>query len=115
MTSTCLITMSIPNGLSNSPKLFIAMSKIIEELKSGVPMSIGSLSTKLGIDRRTVGRIVDVLLDVQETLSTQEITTQRKGRRFLIGFKQRTTKARHILKSAHDVVRRKTSFSILKR
>ena len=91
------------------------MSKVIEELKSGVPMSIGALSTKLGIDRRTVGRIVDILLDVQETLSTQEITTQRVGRRFLIGFKQRTTQARQILKSAHDVVRRKTSFTILKR
>ncbi len=78
-------------------------------------MSIGDLSTKLGIDRRTVGRIVDILLDVQETLSTQEITTQREGRRFVIGFKQRTKRARHLLKSAKDVVRRKTSFSILKR
>ncbi len=107
--------MSIPNGLSNSPKLFIAMSKVIEELKSGVPMSIGALSKKLGIDRRTVGRIVDILLDVQETLATQEITTQRKGRRFLIGFNKRTEQARQILKSAKDVVRRKTSFSILKR
>ncbi|MCK4565983.1 MAG: hypothetical protein KAU48_01610 [Candidatus Thorarchaeota archaeon] len=107
--------MSIPNGLSNSPKIFVAMSKVIEELKSGVPMSIGALSTKLGIDRRTVGRIVDILLDVQETLSTQEIKTERKGRRFVIGFNERTAQARQILKSAHDVVRRKTSFSILKR
>lgn len=107
--------MSIPSGLSNSPKLFVAMSKVIEELKSGVPMSIGGLSAKLGIDRRTVGRIVDVLLDVQETLVTQEITTQRKGRRFVIGFRQRTDQARQMLASAKDVVRRKTSFSILKR
>ena len=107
--------MSIPSGLSNSPKLFVAMSKVIEELKSGVPMSIGALSTKLGIDRRTVGRIVDILLDVQETLSTQEIKTERKGRRFVIGFKQRTDQARQMLASAKDVVRRKTSFSILKR
>ena len=78
-------------------------------------MSIGALSNKLGIDRRTVGRIVDVLLDVQETLATQEITTQRKGRRFVISFKQRTNQARQMLESARDVVRRKTSFSILKR
>jgi len=78
-------------------------------------MSIGALSKKLGIDRRTVGRIVDILLDVQETLVAQEITTKREGRRFVIGFKQRTTQARQLLKSAKDVVRRKTSFSILKR
>ncbi len=78
-------------------------------------MSIGDLSTKLNIDRRTVGRIVDILLDVQETLSTQEITTIREGRRFVIGFKRRTAQARQMLKSTKDVVRRKTSFSILKR
>ncbi|MCK5266287.1 MAG: hypothetical protein KAR03_11830 [Candidatus Thorarchaeota archaeon] len=107
--------MSVPSNLSNSPKLFIAMSKVIEELKSGVSMSIGDLSTKLNIDRRTVGRIVDILLDVQETLSTQEITTKREGRRFVIGFKRRTTQVRQMLKSTKDVVRRKTSFSILKR
>ncbi len=111
----CSIIMSIPNGLSNSPKIFVAMSKIIDELKSGVPMSIGTLSNKLGIDRRTVGRIVDILLDVQETLATQEIKTERKGRRFVIGFNERTEQALQILKTAKDVVRRKTSFSILKR
>jgi predicted transcriptional regulator len=107
--------MSISPNLSNSPKLFIAMSKVIEELKSGVPMSIGELSRKLGIDRRTVGRIVDILLDVQETLVTREIKTKRVGRKFLISFNHRTERARRILQSAHDVARRRTSFTILKR
>ncbi len=107
--------MSMPTELPSSPKYFIAMSKVIAELKNGNPMSIGALSRKLGIDRRTVGRVVDILLDVQETLSTQEIRTRRVGRRFVIEFKQRTNQAREILRSAHDVVRRKTSFSILKR
>ncbi len=107
--------MSTPTDLAGSPKYFIAMSKVIEELKSGVPMSIGALSKKLGIDRRTVGRVVDILLDVQETLVTQEIQTKRVGRRFVIQFEKRTAQAMRILKSAHDVVRRKTSFTILKR
>jgi len=107
--------MTISPDLSNSPKLFIAMSKVIEELKTGVPMSIGELSRKLGIDRRTVGRIVDILLDVQETLATQEIKTKRVGRRFLISFNHRTAQARAVLQSAQSVVRRKTSFTILKR
>ena len=107
--------MSISTNLSSSPKYFIAMSKVIEELKKGTPMSIGALSRKLGIDRRTVGRVVDILLDVQEALANQEISTHRVGRRFVIEFKQRTAQARNILKSAHDVVRRKTSFTILKR
>lgn len=78
-------------------------------------MSIGELSQKLGIDRRTVGRIVDILLDVQETLATQEIKTKRVGRRFLIEFNQRTAQARKVMQSAQGVVRRKTAFTILKR
>ena len=105
----------MPADLSSSPKYFVAMSKVIEELKKGNPMSIGALSRKLSIDRRTIGRVVDILLDVQETLATQEISTRRVGRRFVIEFKQRTAQARSLLRSAHDVVRRKTSFSILKR
>jgi len=107
--------MSVSPNLSNSPKLFIAMSRVIEELKSGTPMSIGELSRKLNIDRRTVGRIVDILLDVQETLATQQIKTRRVGRRFQIMFEQRTAQARKILSDAQSVVRRKTSFTILKR
>lgn len=105
----------MPSELSGSTKYFIAMSKVIEELKKGNPMSIGALSKKLGIDRRTIGRVVDILLDVQETLVSQEIETRRVGRRFVIQFMQRTAKARSLLKSAQDVVRRRTSFSILKR
>lgn len=107
--------MSMPSELSSSPKYFIAMSEVIEELKKGNPMSIGALSKKLGVDRRTIGRVVDILLDVQETLASQEIRTKRVGRRFVIQFKQRTTQARNLLKSANEVVRRKTSFSVLKR
>jgi predicted transcriptional regulator len=107
--------MAIPTELSGSTKYFIAMSKVIEELKQGNPMSIGALSKKLGIDRRTIGRVVDILLDVQETLTNQQINTKRVGRRFVIQFKQRTEQARAFLKSAQDVVRRKTSFSIIKR
>ncbi|TFG34441.1 hypothetical protein EU527_03240 [Candidatus Thorarchaeota archaeon] len=107
--------MDVTTELSGSPKYFVAMSKVVEELKKGNPMSIGSLSKKLGIDRRTVGRVVDILLDVQETLATQEIKTRRVGRRFVIQFNRRSVQARNLLKSANDVVRRKTSFSILKR
>jgi predicted transcriptional regulator len=107
--------MSTSSNLASSPKYFVAMSKVIEELKSGAPMSIGALSKKLGIDRRTVGRVVDILLDVQETLMSQEIKTKRVGRRFMIKFEQRTEQAKKILKSAHEVVRRKTSFTVLKR
>ena len=77
-----------------------AMSRIIELLKQGRPMSIASLSKETRIDRRTVSKVIDMLLDVQDTLRSLEIQTDRLGRKFVIRFKERTAKAREILTSA---------------
>jgi len=89
-----------------------AMSQIIRELKNGVPLSIGELSQNLDIDRRTVGRVIDILLDIQETFNSQSITTEKRGRRFLVAFKERGAAIRESLKSATEVVRRNTQFGL---
>jgi hypothetical protein len=77
-----------------------AMSRIIAVLKKGRPMSIASLSKETSVDRRTVSKVIDLLLDVQETLRSREIQTDRLGRQFVIRFKERTAKAREVLASA---------------
>ncbi len=92
-----------------------ALGFIIEELKNGIPMSISSLSKKLNIDRRTVGKVIDGLLAVQETLVNHEIQTTRTGKSFVIAFKKRASKVRSILSKTLSVVKRKSNFSILKR
>ncbi|MGY5862025.1 MAG: hypothetical protein RTU09_06585 [Candidatus Thorarchaeota archaeon] len=89
-----------------------AMARIIGELRKGTPMSIGDLSHKLDIDRRTVGRVIDVLLDIQETFNSQSITTEKRGRRFLVAFKERGASIRESLKAATRVVRRNTQFGL---
>jgi len=89
-----------------------AMARIIAELRNGVPLSIGELSRKLDIDRRTVGRVIDVLLDIQETFNSLSITTEKSGRRFLVAFKKRGASIRESLKSATQVVRRNTQFGL---
>ncbi|MCK4280015.1 MAG: hypothetical protein KAW94_05525 [Candidatus Thorarchaeota archaeon] len=89
-----------------------AMARIIMELRNGVPLSIGDLSQKLDIDRRTVGRVIDVLLDIQETFNSQSITTEKRGRRFLVAFKERGASIRESLRSATEVVRRNTQFGL---
>lgn len=86
-----------------------AMSRIIAVLKQGRPMSIASLSKETRIDRRTVSKVIDLLLDMQETLRSLEIQTNRMGRQFIIRFKERTAKARKILASAKaKVTKRRT-------
>lgn len=89
-----------------------AMAQIVEELKNGVPLSIGDLSKKLDIDRRTVGRVIDVLLDIQETFNSQSLTTEKRGRSFLVAFRERGSAIREILRSATNVVRRNTQFGL---
>jgi predicted transcriptional regulator len=84
-----------------------AMSRIIAVLKQGKPMSIASLSKETNVDRRTVSKVIDLLLDVQDTLRSIEIQTNRVGRRFVIRFKDRTAKARAILSSAAKVAKRR--------
>ena len=85
-----------------------AMSLVIAELKKGIPLSIASLSKKLDVDRRTVGKVIDSLLDIQDALINQEIITARRGRRFVIQFKKRTAKVRKLLSDAKSVVRRRS-------
>lgn len=92
-----------------------ALGFVIEELKNGIPMSISSLSQKLNIDRRTIGKVIDALLEVQETLVNHEIQTTRRGKNFVIEFKKRANNVLQILSNTLTVVKRKSSFSILKR
>ena len=92
-----------------------AMGFVVQELKQGVPMSIASLSKKLKIDRRTVGKVIDTLLEVQETLVNHEIRTTRVGKNFEIEFKKRAGRARKMLSNTLSVVKRRSRFSILKR
>lgn len=89
-----------------------AMSRIIDVLKQGKPMSIAGLSKETNVDRRTVSKVIDMLLDVQETLRSLEIQTNRKGRQFIIRFKERTARALEILSSARaKVAKRRVQLS----
>lgn len=89
-----------------------AMSRIIAVLKQGKPMSIAYLSKKTNVDRRTVSKVIDLLLDVQEALRSREILTDRMGRQFIIRFKERTAKALEILSAAKlKVTKRRVKLS----
>lgn len=92
-----------------------ALGFVIEELKNGIPMSISTLSHKLSIDRRTIGKVIDTLLEVQETLVNHEIQTTRTGKRFMIEFKKRAGIVRKSLSKTLSVVKRRSSLSIKKR
>ncbi len=85
-----------------------AIRAVMNELAKGTPMSISTLSRKLNIDRRTIGNVIDILLDVQEVLVVKRIETMKIGRRFVIKFNNRAASTRKKLESALNVIRRKT-------
>ncbi len=105
----CMIIMSI----NHVPRVGYgeAMRAVMKELSKGTPMSISALSKKLRIDRRTIGNVIDLLLDVQDVLVSKKIDTSRIGRRFIIKFNNRTAATRKKLESVLYVVRRKTGRS----
>lgn len=85
-----------------------ALRAVMNELAQGSPMSIAALSKKLNIDRRTIGKVIDTLLEVQDMLAAKRIETSKIGRRFVVSFINRTASTRRMLESAISVVRRKT-------
>jgi len=83
------------------------MTKIIEELRSGTSLSISGLAKKTGVDRRTVDKVVDMLVAVQDVLHTLQIEKDRVGRSYVVRLQARTEQARRFLKSARARVSRR--------
>jgi hypothetical protein len=83
---------------------------VLDELESGVDMSIAKLSRKLGVDRRSVSKVIDLLLDIQSSLVSHQIETKKTGRAFIIRFNYRTRELTNSLKAAlrNKVLRRRT-------
>ncbi|MBD3157871.1 MAG: hypothetical protein GF309_03690 [Candidatus Lokiarchaeota archaeon] len=61
-----------------------AMDRVLNTLSEGVSYSISKLSRKTGLDRRTVDKVIDILLDVQKTLKKKTLTKKKAGRSYAI-------------------------------
>ena len=83
---------------------------VLIELESGVDISIAKLSRKLGVDRRSVSKVIDLLLDIQSSLVSYQIETKKTGRAFLIRFSNRTRELTRSLRESlkNKVLRRNT-------
>ncbi|RDE12924.1 MAG: hypothetical protein C4K47_06970 [Candidatus Thorarchaeota archaeon] len=84
-----------------------AVEKIVEELRNGASLSISGLAKKTGVDRRTAGKVVDMLVSVQDILRTLQIEKDKVGRSYIVRLQTRTEQARRLLKSARDKVYRR--------
>ncbi|MBN2230103.1 MAG: hypothetical protein JW779_10995 [Candidatus Thorarchaeota archaeon] len=77
----------------SSPRVDIgqAMAAVLQVLKDCPNMTIAGLAKATGIDRRTVGKAIDLILKVQESLSSQKMEKERVGKTWIISIAKRTS------------------------
>ncbi len=68
-----------------------AMSRVIELLLKGHALSISAISRATSLDRRTVGKVLDMLFDVQESLRGKEVMRDKLGNSYVVRLRQLTS------------------------
>ncbi len=100
-----MITMPFPN-MSDEPirvSLPEAIQRVLSVLRETSTASIASLSRATGLDRRTVTKVIDVIMEVQSNLQNLELAKLKDGKRYIIRLQERTEQARALF----DSVRRR--------
>ena len=88
-----------------SPRVDLAnaMVAVLQVLKDAPSMSIAGISKATGIDRRTVKKVIDLILKVQKSLATQRIEKEKVGKTWVISLRKRTSE---IIGSARSKMKR---------
>ena len=67
-----------------------AIVEVLATLKEVPSISISGLARKTGIDRRTVTKAIDLIMDVQDSLATTKISRRKEGKMWVISRTNRT-------------------------
>ncbi|TFF91366.1 hypothetical protein EU545_04365 [Candidatus Thorarchaeota archaeon] len=77
-----------------------AVSKVLRVLSEGASFSVSELARKTGLNRRTVDKVLDMVLEVQKTLSFKKLTKKKFGRSYAVKLRERTRKAKEFISDA---------------
>ncbi len=91
----------MPDLISNPPRVGLpdAISRVLETLQRVPSTSVSGLARATGLDRRTVTKVLDVVLRIQDVLKDVEIARVRQGRSYVIQLRERTERARRLFSS----------------
>lgn len=67
-----------------------AIVDVLATLKEVPSISISGLARKTGIDRRTVSKAIDLIMNVQDSLATAKISRRKEGKMWVISRTNRT-------------------------
>ncbi len=69
------------------PQAIVAVLAVLKDVPS---TSISGLARATGIDRRTVAKVIDLIVKVQDSLATGKIERRREGKMWVISLSNRT-------------------------
>ncbi len=80
----------------NPPRVGLpdAITRVLQALQEMSQSTISGLARATGLDRRTVAKVIEVLLQVQESMRGMELARVRSGRHYLIQLREQTERAR---------------------
>ena len=67
-----------------------AILDVLAALKEVPAISISGLAQRTGIDRRTVAKAIDLIMNVQDSLATTKISRRKEGKMWVISRTNRT-------------------------
>ena len=67
-----------------------AIVNVLAALKEVPSISIAGLAKRTGIDRRTVAKAIDLIMNVQDSLATTKISRRKEGKMWVISRTSRT-------------------------
>ena len=67
-----------------------AIVDVLSALKEVPSISISGLARQTGIDRRTVSKAIDLIMQVQDSLATKKIDRRKEGKMWVISMRNRT-------------------------
>lgn len=68
------------------------LGDVLNELAKGVPLTIADLSRKIGADRRTVTKVLEMINEIQDSLEGRQMIRIKRGNSKIYRFIEDTAK-----------------------
>jgi len=96
-------------GRMGIPEVMKEVINELNHLKEGASLSIADIAWKLQCDRRTVEKVIDMIIEIQQNLRTKDLLKEKPhgARSYLIYLRDSSARARAAIESAGKRLKRK--------
>jgi len=68
------------------------LGDVLSELAKGIPLTIAELSRRVGADRRTITKVLEMIHQIQDSLEGREMIRIKRGNSWIFKFIEEKTK-----------------------